>query len=112
MDHAAVSALSCASCHGTGLSFVGTPAVVTLPAKHVPVSATDCALCHGNTNSGSFVFGNASGTAPPSMVHGAVSAAACSSWHAKGMSWIASPETLVHPATNADGTEHAPAGDC
>src|SRR5260221_7540543 len=112
MDQAAVSALSCASCHGTGLSFVGTPAVVTLPATHVHVSATDCALCHGNTNFGSFVFGNASGTAPPSMVHGAVSASACSSCHEKGMSWIGSPATLVRPATKADGTVHVAAGEC
>src|SRR5258706_1667563 len=112
MDHAAVSALSCASCHGPGLTFVGTPSVVVLPGMHVPVGATDCALCHGGSNVSSFVFANASGAAPPAMVHSAVSSAACSSCHEAGMSWIGSPATVVRPATKADGTPHVVAGEC
>src|SRR5260221_7810605 len=111
MDHAAVPGVACATCHGPGLNFVGTPAVVSLPSTHVPVSATDCALCHSSSNFSSFVFANASGTAPPAMVHSAVSSAACSSCHEIGMSWIGSPATVVRPATKADGTPHVVAGE-
>ncbi|HLQ12502.1 MAG TPA: hypothetical protein VK130_04545, partial [Steroidobacteraceae bacterium] len=112
MDHASVTALSCAGCHGSGLNFVGTPAVVVLPGTHVPVGATDCALCHSSSNFSSFVFANASGTAPPSMVHSAVSSVACSSCHEMGLSWIGAPATVVRPALKADGTAHVVAGEC
>src|SRR5712672_2652939 len=112
MDHASVTALSCAGCHGSGLNFVGTPAVVVLPGTHVPVGATDCALCHSSSNFSSFVFANASGTAPPSMVHSAVSSVACSSCHEMGLSWIGAPATVVRPALKADGTAHVVGGEC
>src|SRR5258706_9759231 len=110
MDHAAAPDQTSAIYPLTEFNFVGTPAVVSLPSTHVPVSAIDCALCHSSSNFSSFVFANASGTAPPAMVHSAVSSAACSSCHEIGMSWIGSPATVVRPATKADGTPHAVAG--
>src|SRR5258706_11235776 len=42
IDHAAVTALGCARCHGPGLTFVGTPPVVLLPGTHVPFGTTGC----------------------------------------------------------------------
>src|SRR5712675_174059 len=103
---------NCISCHGPGQSWIGTPAVKTLPATHIPTGTVDCATCHSNSNFSTFVFANASGTAPPSMVHSAVSSVACSSCHEMGLSWIGAPATLVRPATKADGTVHVVGGEC
>ena len=54
MKHAAVAGTPCAKCHEGGLSFVGTPAVVTRPtaaqdAAHPPTG--DCGTCHSSTTS-------------------------------------------------------------
>ena len=111
MNHAGFGS-NCVACHGSGLTFVGTPATRTLPANHVPTGTTACEACHSNSNFSSFVFTNASGTAPPSMVHSAVTSSACSSCHEAGMSWIGTPATKVRPALKADGTPHVPAGEC
>src|SRR5712672_2171912 len=103
---------NCISCHGPGQSWIGTPAVKTLPATHIPTGTVDCATCHSNSNFSTFVFANASGTAPPSMVHSAVSSVACSSCHEMRLSWIGAPATVVRPALKADGTAHVVGGEC
>jgi len=111
MNHAGFTT-NCVSCHGPGQSWIGTPAVKTLPATHIPTGTVDCATCHSNSDFSSFVFANASGTAPPSMVHSAVSSVACSSCHEKGLSWIGTPATVLRPTLKADGTAHVAAGEC
>src|SRR5882672_950219 len=71
MNHTGFTS-GCTACHGPGMSWVGTPAVKTLPATHIPTGTLACEGCHSNSSFGSFVFANASGTAPPSMVHSLV----------------------------------------
>ena len=111
MNHTGFTS-GCMTCHGLGQSWIGTPAVKTLPATHIPTGTIACEGCHSNSSFSSFMFANASGTAPPSMVHGLVMSIVCSTCHEKGMSWIGSPATLVRPATKADGTAHVAAGEC
>jgi hypothetical protein len=50
MDHstAAIGSSSCATCHGAGKTFIGSPTVVTLPTgsgAHIPTTKT-CDTCH------------------------------------------------------------------
>ncbi|HLQ12720.1 MAG TPA: cytochrome c3 family protein, partial [Steroidobacteraceae bacterium] len=111
MDHTGFTS-GCITCHGLGLSWVGTPAVKTLPATHIPTGTIACEGCHSNSSFSSFMFANASGTAPASMVHSLVTSIVCSTCHEKGLSWIGTPPTLVRPALKADGTAHVAAGEC
>jgi hypothetical protein len=111
MNHAGFTT-NCISCHGVGLSFVGTPATKVFPANHVPTSTIACEGCHSNSNFASFVIPNASGTAPPSMVHTLVTTIACSSCHEKGLTFVGTPAVVVRPALKADGTQHVPGGEC
>ena len=112
MVHSAVSSTPCATCHARGLTFVGTPPTVVEPANHVPVGTATCQSCHSPTNFTTFVISNASGTAPPSMVHSAVSSTPCSTCHEAGKSFVGTPPVVVRPVNKADGTAHAPAGEC
>ncbi len=112
MVHAAVTGTACASCHAAGLSFVGTPVTKVLPSTHVPIGTATCESCHTATNFSNFAFTNASGTAPPAMVHSLVASTACSTCHEAGNGWIGTPATLLRPATKADGTAHVAAGEC
>jgi hypothetical protein len=107
MVHTAVAGVACATCHASGKSFAGSPATVTLPGNHVPIGSAACESCHRSDNVTSFAFTNASGTAPPSMVHGAVSAMACSTCHELGKSFVGSPAVVTRPATN-----HVTTGEC
>jgi hypothetical protein len=110
MVHSAVSSLACSSCHGAGLSFVGAPPTVTLPTPHVPLAGAECGACHV-TNT--FKFANQSGTAPPSMVHTAVTGIKCSSCHENTMtSWPGVPPTVLRPATESNGATHPVSGEC
>src|SRR5258706_1338323 len=104
--------VACATCHGPGLSWVGTPATVLPPANHVPFGTAACESCHAPGTFTAFTFTNASGAAPPAMVHSVVSSAACSSCHEAGMSWAGTPSTKVRPVLKADGTPHVLAGEC
>ncbi|MGH8265036.1 MAG: hypothetical protein ACRET4_16270, partial [Steroidobacteraceae bacterium] len=49
MNHAAVTSLSCASCHEAGMTWVGVTIVTRPPAPH-PTTG-DCGQCHDNTTS-------------------------------------------------------------
>ena len=112
MNHASVSSLPCATCHGPGKTFVGAPPTVVEPANHIPVGTATCQSCHAPANFSTFVISNASGTAPPSMVHSAVTSTACSACHEAGKSFVGTPPVVVRPATKADGTAHVAAGEC
>ena len=112
MVHAAVAGVACATCHAAGRSFVGTPATRTPPSNHVPIGGAACESCHAPANFASFVFTNASGTAPASMVHSVVTSTPCSTCHEAGKSWAGTPATLLRPALKADGTAHVSAGEC
>ncbi len=113
MNHAGFTS-GCVSCHGAGKTDVGVNPKVTvkLPANHIPTGNTACEGCHSNSNFNSFVFSNASGTAPPSMVHTVVTSIVCSTCHEKGKTDIGTPATKVRPALKADGTAHVTAGEC
>ena len=111
MNHTGFTS-NCIACHGAGLSFVGTPAVKTLPANHVPTGSIACEGCHSNSNFATFAFTNASGTAPPSMVHSLVTSTACSTCHEAGKSFIGTPATVVRPALKANGQSHVAGGEC
>src|SRR5258706_1386852 len=111
MDHTGFTS-GCITCHGLGQSWVGTPAVKTLPATHIPTGTIACEGCHSNSSFSSFMFANASGTAPASMVHTLVTSIVCATCHERGLSWIGAPPTLVRPALKADGTAHVAAGEC
>ncbi len=102
----------CANCHAAGLTFLGTPATKVMPNNHIPTGTIACEGCHSNSNFSSFVFTNASGTAPPSMVHTVVTSIVCSTCHEKGKTDIGTPATKVRPALKADGTAHVAAGEC
>ena len=61
------------------------------PTNHVQIGplgsgSVPCENCHSSNNFTSFVFTNASGTAPPSMVHSAVPGTPCSTCHEAGVS--------------------------
>ncbi|MGD9842448.1 MAG: hypothetical protein AB7U99_06035, partial [Steroidobacteraceae bacterium] len=94
MNHAVVSSTSCATCHAKGLTFVGSPAVVTEPATHIPVGTTACDNCHSKTN-----FTTFSGTA---MNHAGFTN--CASCHASGLSFAGAPPVKIMP------TNHIPTG--
>ncbi|MBS0388725.1 MAG: hypothetical protein JSR15_09620, partial [Proteobacteria bacterium] len=113
MNHSGFSD-NCAGCHGAGKTDVGKAPkfTVTLPANHVPIGAAPCEGCHSNSSFNAFTFTNASGTAPPAMVHSEVGSMACSSCHERGLSWIGSPPTVLRPLTKADGSAHVTVGEC
>ncbi len=102
----------CVNCHGAGKTFLGTPATKVLPTNHIPTGTIACEGCHSNSNFSTFVISNASGTAPPSMVHTVVTSIVCSTCHEKGKTDIGTPATKVRPALKADGTAHVAAGEC
>jgi hypothetical protein len=102
----------CVNCHGAGKTFVGTPATRVLPANHIPTGTIACEGCHSASNFSSFVFTNASGTAPPSMVHSRVTALLCSTCHEAGKTFVGTPATKVRPAKKADGSAHVVSGEC
>ena len=114
MVHSAVASMTCATCHATGKVWVGTPATVLPPSNHIPFGAAACEGCHLKTSvaTGGFQFTNATGAAPPSMVHSLVSAIVCSTCHEAGKSWAGTPITVVRPANKADNTAHVAAGEC
>ena len=111
MNHAGFGT-NCSVCHGSGLNFVGTPAIKALPPNHVPTASLACEGCHSSTNFNSFSFPNATGTAPPSMVHSVASAIACSTCHEAGLTFIGSPPTKTRPALKANGSAHVTTGEC
>jgi Cytochrome c7 and related cytochrome c len=95
MNHAVVSATTCATCHASGLSFVGSPAVVTETTNHIPVGATACDNCHSKTN-----FTTFSGTAMNHTGFGAN----CASCHANGLTFAGAPPVKTMPSN------HVPTG--
>jgi CDGSH-type Zn-finger protein len=112
MVHSVVTSIACASCHGAGKTFVGTPAVKVLPSNHIPTGTIACDGCHSKTNFTTFVIPNSSGTAPPSMVHSLVSSIVCSTCHEKGKSFVGTPAVVVRPINKANGQAHVPGGEC
>ncbi|HUK01269.1 MAG TPA: cytochrome c3 family protein [Steroidobacteraceae bacterium] len=91
MNHAVVSAIACASCHATGLSFVGSPAVVTEPANHIPIGSTACTSCHSSSN-----FSTFSGTA---MNHAGFSTN-CITCHGAGLTFAGLPAVKTFPSNH------------
>ncbi len=114
MVHTAVASMTCATCHATGKVWAGTPATVLPPSNHIPFGAAACEGCHlkNSVATGGFKFTNATGTAPPSMVHSLVSGTVCSTCHEAGKTWVGTPITVVRPAKKADNTVHVAAGEC
>ena len=116
MVHTAVSGVACATCHGAGKSWAGTPVTVLPPGNHVPIGSAACEGCHlaSSTATGGFKFTNATGTAPAAMVHSLVSATPCSTCHEKGLSWMGTPATVLRPIYEAgsSGTLHVTGGEC
>src|SRR5258706_9566762 len=98
---------NCAQCHAAGLSFANI--VPKQPgANHINFGAAACESCHSNTNftqPGGFQFTNASGTAPPAMVHTAVASLNCASCHSTGQTDSGTPATKTQPASG-----HVPTG--
>jgi hypothetical protein len=107
MSHAGITN-NCSSCHAAGLSFAGVWTSAPLkvpPGNHVPFmnsagTAADCGVCHLPTVFTNFAMSNASGTAPPAMVHSAVSGVACATCHAAGLSFVGTPATKAPPANH------------
>jgi hypothetical protein len=89
MNHAGFTA-NCIACHGAGLSFTGTPPVLTVPANHIPTGTTACEGCHSTSNFTSF-----GGTV---MNHAVVSSIACSACHETGKAFVGSPPIVTRPA--------------
>jgi len=116
MVHTAVAGVACATCHAAGLSFIGTPATKAPPANHIPFAGAACESCHQASNTTSFVMSNATGTAPPAMVHSAVTSLACSTCHESGLTWAGAPPTVVRPVytvpTNPASALHVTTGEC
>jgi hypothetical protein len=112
MVHSVVSAMSCATCHASGLTFIGTPATKVLPSNHVPTGSIACDGCHSKTNFTTFAFSNVSGTTPPSMVHSLVTSIVCSTCHEKGKTFVGTPATVVRPVNKANGQAHVTGGEC
>src|SRR5262249_54583839 len=106
MNHAGITS-GCATCHGVGKTYSGTPAVVTPPTNHVPVGAAAGESCHPASTFTSF-----SGNAKTLMNHSAVAGTPCATCHEKGKSYVGTPAvvtrptTASHPATGECGTCH------
>ncbi len=104
MDHSVVTGESCASCHASGLAFanMAPPTLVQPPANHIAFGSAACDSCHSGSNFtvGGFRFTNASGNAPPAMVHAAVNGVACASCHASGLTFAGTPATKTLPVNH------------
>src|SRR5260221_6867447 len=91
---------NCAQCHAAGLSFANIVPVHP-SATHINFGAAACESCHSNTNftqPGGFQFTNASGTAPPAMVHTAVAYLDSANCHSTGPNESRTPATPTLPA--------------
>jgi hypothetical protein len=78
--HAAVSSLSCATCHATGLAWQGVPSLMTQLSNHIPIAGADCKACHGSN----FASGGFKITSSPTLStanHTLVSSLTCASCH-------------------------------
>jgi hypothetical protein len=86
MEHAVVAGTACATCHDTGKSFTGTPAVVVKPATgHIPTGSAACDTCHTSTTS----------FKTWTMDHAQVAATSCATCHDTGRVFMASTPPLV-----------------
>ncbi len=113
MNHVNITS-NCAQCHAAGLSFANIVPVHP-SATHINVGAVACESCHSNTNftqPGGFQFTNASGMAPPAMVHSAVASLSCTSCHALGHTDSGTPATKTFPATGHIPVGAANCGSC
>ncbi|MGE0115481.1 MAG: hypothetical protein AB7T07_11460 [Steroidobacteraceae bacterium] len=99
---------NCITCHGAGLSFVGSPPVKTLPGNHIPVGSAACESCHSPTNFTTFVMPNVGS----SMNHAVVASTACSGCHEKGLTFAGTPATVTRPTLKANGSPHVTGGEC
>jgi hypothetical protein len=100
MVHTAVPGVACATCHAAGQSWVGTPTTKAPPTNHIPFGTAACEACHAPANFTTFLFANASGTTPPSMVHSAVASITCDTCHAAGKTFIGTPVVKVVPGNH------------
>ncbi len=121
MKHSAV-AMPCASCHEQGLSFVGSPAVVTRPMTATHPTSGECGTCH--TSTASFATGIVAGmpaghipaaqactqchTNPASMKPGVMNHAGissgCANCHDTGKSF----STVTNPKLVTKSASHVP----
>jgi len=113
MDHVNITS-NCAQCHAAGLSFANI--VPKHPAaNHINFGTAACESCHSNSNfttPGGFSFTNASGTAPPAMVHTAVASLSCASCHSLNQTDSGTPPTKTLPAAGHVPTGAASCGAC
>jgi hypothetical protein len=100
MVHSAVTGVACKTCHATGQTWAGTPATKAPPTNHVPFGTAACEACHSPTGFTNFVIGNVSGTAPPAMVHSAVTTITCDQCHAAGKTFVGTPVVKVVPSNH------------
>jgi hypothetical protein len=116
MVHSAVTGTACITCHGAGKTDIGAVPKTTVTissVNHIPTGAVACEGCHSSSSFTSFAISpNASGTAPPAMVHSLMTATKCSTCHEAGKTWVGTPATKVRPALKADGTAHVASGEC
>ncbi len=98
MNHSAVTATVCSTCHDTGKSYSGSIPIVTKPASgHIATTAA-CDQCHTST----VIPG---GFKTWTMNHSVVAATACSTCHNTGVSFLPGTPPLV---TKPTGTAHIP----
>jgi hypothetical protein len=117
--HTAVNALSCATCHSSGMAWFGTTTVVppgtvgtSGAANHIAVGTGDCSTCHGTTIAvGAFKIGSTPSLATAG--HQAVSSASCASCHATGAAWFGVPSLVTQLASHIPiGTATCNASGC
>ena len=111
--HAAVSGITCASCHyaaGTttgSVPWYGVAATVAPPgavgtsgaANHIALGSGDCVTCHGGT----IAIGAFKISATPSLGtagHQAVSSVSCASCHGTGAAWYGVPTLATQLASH------------
>ena len=90
--HTAVNALTCNTCHSSGMAWYGVTLVppgtvgTSGTANHIVLGTGDCSTCHGGTIAvGAFKI-----TTTPALAatgHTAVTSASCASCHGTGSAW-------------------------
>ena len=104
--HTAVNALTCQTCHNSGMAWYGVTIVVppgtvgtSGSANHIAVGTGGCSTCHAtNIAVGGFKI-----TSTPSLAsagHAAVSSLACASCHGAGSAWYGVPALVTSLSTH------------
>jgi hypothetical protein len=98
MNHSAVTAIACQSCHEAGMSFTGVSIVTRPPAPH-PTSG-DCSQCHNSTTSFT--------TDAPKPANHIPTTAPCAQCHTSGSNYAVYSVAGVHTGVTTCLSCHAP----